>query len=104
MPLYINRQIACFVLRKLRVRILPEAHIAGRMGIQSCLISRTPCVRVTPPQPIYCIMEKNNNMMTCITGQTVRDIVRQANELGISRDNIVSLLPFNGQLCLVFYK
>lgn len=43
-------------------------------------------------------------MMTCITGQTVRDIVRQANELGISRDNIVSLLSFNGQLCLVFYK
>lgn len=42
--------------------------------------------------------------MTCIVGQTVRNIVAQANELNIPREDIVSMFVWGGQVYLVFYK
>lgn len=37
-------------------------------------------------------------------GQTVRDIVAQANELEITREDIVNMFALGGQIYLVFYK
>lgn len=49
-------------------------------------------------------MTKDGKIMTCIVGQTVRNIVAQVNELGISREDIVSMFVLGGQVYLVFYK
>lgn len=49
-------------------------------------------------------MVKDGKIMTCIAGQTVRNIVAQANELEIPREDIVSMFALGGQIYLVFYK
>lgn len=49
-------------------------------------------------------MTKDGKVMTCIVGQTVRNIVDQANELEIPREDIVSMFALGGQIYLVFYK
>lgn len=48
--------------------------------------------------------EPTVQLMTAITGNTIRDIVRLANELEVSRADVVSLLKDNGQFVLVYYK
>lgn len=42
--------------------------------------------------------------MTCITGDKVRDLVNQANELEIPREDIVNIFALGGQLYLIYYK
>ena len=42
--------------------------------------------------------------MTAITDNTIRGIIRTANEEGIKRENIVSLLKENGQFVLIYFK
>ncbi len=42
--------------------------------------------------------------MAAITGFTIRNIIKAANEIGITRDAIVSLLKENGQYVLVYFK
>lgn len=42
--------------------------------------------------------------MTAITNDTIRGIIRAANEEGIKRENIVSLLKENGQFVLIYFK
>ena len=42
--------------------------------------------------------------MTAIAANTIREIVRMANEYQIKRESIVSLLKENGQFVLIFYK
>lgn len=42
--------------------------------------------------------------MTAITGVTIRSIIKAANELGITKDVIISLLKENGQYVLVYFK
>lgn len=83
-------------------------NIAGRIGIQSCLISKTPWIRFPPPQlkliTMDMTMSKDGKIMTCIIGYTVRDIINQANELEIPREDIVSILPLAGQIYLFYYK
>lgn len=49
-------------------------------------------------------MAKNSKIMTCIVGQTIRNIVSQANELEIPKEDIVSMFALGGQIYLVFYK
>lgn len=49
-------------------------------------------------------MTNNAKIMTCIVGQTVRNIIAQANELEIPREDVVSMFTLGGQIYLVFYK
>lgn len=37
-------------------------------------------------------------------GSTVREVIRQAQELEIRREDIVGMFPLGGQIYLVFYK
>lgn len=43
-------------------------------------------------------------IMTVLAANTIREIVRYANEVGVKREDIVSLLRENGQFVLVYYK
>lgn len=45
-----------------------------------------------------------HQIMTAIAANTIREITRAANEEGIKREDIVSLLKENGQFVLVYYK
>lgn len=49
-------------------------------------------------------MIKDGKIMTCIVGQTVRDIINQANELDISKEDIVHMFTLGGQIYLVYFK
>lgn len=46
----------------------------------------------------------NSQLMTALTDTTIRGIVRAANEEGIKRENIVSLLKENGQFVLIYFR
>ena len=54
--------------------------------------------------------KKNTNgtevhqVMTAMTNDTIRGIVKAANEEGIKRENIISLLKENGQFVLVYFR
>lgn len=54
--------------------------------------------------------KKNTNgtevhqVMTAMTNDTIRGIVKAANEEGIKREDIVSLLKENGQFVLVYFR
>ena len=45
-----------------------------------------------------------HQVMTALTDITIRGIVRSANEEGIKREDIVSLLKENGQFVLIYFK
>ena len=45
-----------------------------------------------------------HQIMTGMAANTIREIVRTANEERIKREDIVSLLKENGQFVLVYYK
>lgn len=45
-----------------------------------------------------------HQVMTAITDTTIRGIVRSANEEGIKREDIVSLLKENGQFVLIYFR
>lgn len=47
---------------------------------------------------------KVSQIMTALTATTIRGIVNSANEVGIKREDIVSLLKENGQFVLVYFK
>ena len=47
---------------------------------------------------------KTPGIMTALTATTIRGIVNSANEVGIKREDIVSLLKENGQFVLVYFK
>lgn len=62
-------------------------------------------VRVFPSQLIKVNnMEKEKTLITCIIGSTVREVIKQAQELEIKREDIVSMFPLGGQIYLVFYE
>lgn len=51
------------------------------------------------------VKEKGSHQtMTAFAGNTLREIVNTANEEGIKREDIVSLLRDNGQFWLVYFK
>lgn len=45
-----------------------------------------------------------HQIMIAFAGNTLREIVNTANEEGIKREDIVSLLRDNGQFWLVYFK
>lgn len=45
-----------------------------------------------------------HQVMTAMTNDTIRGIVKAANEEGIKREDIVSLLKENGQFVLVYFR
>lgn len=45
-----------------------------------------------------------HQVMTAMTNDTIRGIVKAANEEGIKREDIVSLLKGNGQFVLVYFR
>ena len=45
-----------------------------------------------------------HQIMTAMAANTIREITRTANERGIKREDIVSLLKENSQFVLVYYK
>lgn len=47
---------------------------------------------------------EDHQVMTAITNDTIRGIVKIANEEGIKREDIVSLLKENGQFVLVYFR
>lgn len=47
---------------------------------------------------------KVHQVMTALTDTTIRGIVRSANEEGIKREDIVSLLKENGQFVLIYFR
>lgn len=47
---------------------------------------------------------KVSQIMTALTSTTIRGIINSANEIGIKREDIVSLLKDNGQFVLVYFK
>lgn len=47
---------------------------------------------------------KTSQSMTALVSTTIRGIVNSANEVGIKREDIVSLLKENGQFVLVYFK
>ena len=49
-------------------------------------------------------MKEENKLITCIIGSTVREVIKQAQELEIKREDIVNMFPLGGQIYLVFYK
>lgn len=48
--------------------------------------------------------EVHQEVMTALTDTTIRGIVRSANEEGIKREDIVSLLKENGQFVLIYFR
>lgn len=49
-------------------------------------------------------MEKEKTLITCIIGSTVREVIKQAQELEIKREDIVNMFSLGEQIYLVFYK
>ena len=45
-----------------------------------------------------------HQVMTAMAANTIREIVKTANEEGIKREDIVSLLKENSQFVLVYYR
>lgn len=49
-------------------------------------------------------MEKDTGkIMLCIVAPTIREIVRQSNELGIQKEDIVGMFHLREQFWLVYY-
>lgn len=48
-------------------------------------------------------MTKEGKILTCVVGDTIRNVVKQANELNIEKEDIVSMFTLNGQIYLVYY-
>ena len=49
-------------------------------------------------------MKEEKTLITCITGSTVRELIKKAQELEIKRENIVSMFPLGEYIYLVFYE
>lgn len=49
-------------------------------------------------------MKEGKTLITCIIGSTVREVIKQAQELEIKREDIVNMFPLGGQIYLIFYK
>jgi len=47
---------------------------------------------------------KEEKTITCIIGSTVREVIKQAQELEIKKEDIVNMFPLGGQIYLIFYK
>ncbi len=50
------------------------------------------------------MQEREEKYINCIVAPTIRNIIKQAQEAEIKRENIVSIFPFEGQIYLIYYK
>lgn len=48
--------------------------------------------------------KENDRILHCIVGYNVRNIISQANELEIKREDIVQMFILGEQVYLVYYK
>ena len=49
-------------------------------------------------------MTRNSKTMVCIVGSTVRNVIEQANQLEIQREDVVNIFALGGQIYLIYYK
>ena len=49
-------------------------------------------------------MKEEKKLITCIIGSTVREVIKQAQELEIKREDIVNMFSLGEQIYLIFYK
>ena len=49
-------------------------------------------------------MTKDDKMMSCIVGYTIRDIINQVNEYKLQKEDIVSIFSSEGRIFLIYYK
>lgn len=47
---------------------------------------------------------KQKTLIHCIIGSNVRDIVKQANELKLDKNNIISMFVLRDQVYLTYYR
>ena len=61
---------------------------------------------LSPATINFYYMEENiqSTLVHCIVGPNVRDIVKQANELKLKREDIISMFILKEQVYLVYYK
>ena len=48
--------------------------------------------------------QDNKNTFNVLQGPSLRNIVEQANNLGLTKDNIVQVIPMEGGFFLLYYK
>ena len=72
----------------------PATNLGNMEEIEKSKISRT---KKTNGSEVH-------QVMTALTDTTIRGIVRSANEEGIKREDIVSLLKENGQFVLIYFR
>lgn len=79
--------------------------ILGRIGIPVGLISQPSQVRFLPPELLRLeVMEKEDKVIQCVVGQTVRSVLSQANELKIQKGEIIDMFVHDRQVYLVYYR
>ena len=49
-------------------------------------------------------IKSNSSKMEILISTTIRDLVRQVNELKIQRDNIITIIKDNSQFFLIYYN
>lgn len=77
-------------------------NISGRDGSQSCLISKTPCVRLTPPKLKHQDMEK---IIQSLISPTLAAIMEKLHNEKVVREDIVNIFCNNeGKYVAVYYK
>lgn len=112
------KQLIC--TQYLRVRFLLEAQYSGEnwYSIQSHKLDSVGSIPTSATKLLYMEgIEKTkmtrakktngsevHQIMTALTDTTLRGIVRSANEEGIKREDIVSLLKENGQFVLIYFR
>ncbi len=48
--------------------------------------------------------KENKKLIQCICESSVRNVIKQANELEIQREDIIQMFILGGQVYLVYYK
>lgn len=46
----------------------------------------------------------SGKVITAVVGATVREVIKQAIELDIKKEDIVNMFPLGGQIYLVYYN
>lgn len=49
-------------------------------------------------------MAKDGKTMACITGRTVRNLIETANQIGIAKEDIISMFALGEQIYLIYYR
>ena len=80
------------------------SNILERFGNPAGLISLSKWVRLSPPELTKFYDMEDSKLMTCIIGSSVRDIINQARELEIQREDIVNMFVLREQVYLVYYS